>query len=755
MLRIGLLFFFSGFPALLYQLVWQRALFRIFGVNIEAVTIVVTAFMVGLGLGSLLGGLLSKRIGQKLLLFFAIIEAATALFGIASLAIFEAVGGQLIGASLLVTGSATLLLVLVPTLLMGATLPLMSEHITRRTKNTGYSVGYLYYVNTLGAAIACFAGMGIIFPFSGMQSAVYIAVLVNIAVAIAALRMHFLDAATVDEEGAQNDSDSTSNMATSTASPGLSTPVMLALGGLAGFIALSYEIYLFRIASFISGNMAPTFAIVLGAFLLGVASGSREISEISRKSGSGARKAIMNSLVLATLIGAILVPGLAQFAALHNSLLLGGMIAAVFLIARSWGMLLPYLAHLGIRATAGAGKAVSHLYMANIVGSALGSISTGFILMHALPLVSVGKVLALFGLAAIAVFYLSFYSRTNAASAEASPAAQPASGVRLSVSYAVIPGFALIAVALAMPVNTNAVFGKLMFREKHAELPAVVKSLESRSGIITLDAAGEVRGHGAYDGKFNTNLFPDTNVARRPYAVSLLHKSPRRMLMIGLSTGSWAKILANNPAVEKLTIIEINSDYLRLIADQPEVRSILKNPKVKIIVDDGRRWLRANPDKKFDFIVQNTTWHYRANITNLLSTEYMKIVANHLEKGGVYFFNTTFSDRVQRTACTAFSHGLRFHNHMAVSREQLDVNFRRWEKSLLAYKIDGLHVVDRNRPVHAAGFKKLMNIEKEWNSTLGGPDIERCSAIKVRTKGSTLVTDDNMGTEWRYSFGLK
>src|SRR6266481_8651939 len=83
------LFFCSGFPALIYQLVWQRALFRIFGVNIESVTIVVTAFMLGLGLGSLAGGWLSKRRDIPLLPLLAAIELLTAAFGIFSLGIFD------------------------------------------------------------------------------------------------------------------------------------------------------------------------------------------------------------------------------------------------------------------------------------------------------------------------------------------------------------------------------------------------------------------------------------------------------------------------------------------------------------------------------------------------------------------------------------------------------------------------------------------------------------------------------------------
>src|SRR5271166_513912 len=86
------LFFFSGFPALIYQLTWQRALFRIFGVNIESVTIVVTAFMLGLGIGSLAGGWLSKRPGIRLLPLLAVIELMTGAFGLVSLATFERVG---------------------------------------------------------------------------------------------------------------------------------------------------------------------------------------------------------------------------------------------------------------------------------------------------------------------------------------------------------------------------------------------------------------------------------------------------------------------------------------------------------------------------------------------------------------------------------------------------------------------------------------------------------------------------------------
>jgi len=146
-----LLFFLSGFPALLYQIVWQRALFTLYGVNIESVTMIVTVFMLGLGLGSLAGGWLSARKGIRLLLAFGLIELLVGAFGAGSLAIFHSIGSITAGASTTATGCIAFVLLLVPTLLMGSTLPLLVEHFVRRTGNVGESVGLLYSVNTLGS----------------------------------------------------------------------------------------------------------------------------------------------------------------------------------------------------------------------------------------------------------------------------------------------------------------------------------------------------------------------------------------------------------------------------------------------------------------------------------------------------------------------------------------------------------------------------------------------------------------------------
>lgn len=150
-------FLLSGAAALIYQVVWQRSLFALYGVNVEAVTIVVSAFMLGLGLGSFLGGLLSKRPGAPLPAWFACIELGIGAFGLISLKLFHLVGQATAGAQGFSTFALSFALVLVPTLLMGSTLPMLVAYSVRASHNVGRSVGMLYFINTLGSAIASIA----------------------------------------------------------------------------------------------------------------------------------------------------------------------------------------------------------------------------------------------------------------------------------------------------------------------------------------------------------------------------------------------------------------------------------------------------------------------------------------------------------------------------------------------------------------------------------------------------------------------
>jgi predicted membrane-bound spermidine synthase len=188
-----LVFMASGFAALLYQVVWQRSLFAIYGINIESVTVVVTAFMLGLGFGSLAGGAVSKNPSRPALLLFSLVEISIGAFGLVSLPLFHGVGSLTLGLSPVATAAVTLLLVLFPTMMMGATLPLLVAYSVRKSGNVGRSVGQLYFVNTLGSAFASFASVMLIMGPLGEVATVRAAAMVNFTVGVGALVLHLRD----------------------------------------------------------------------------------------------------------------------------------------------------------------------------------------------------------------------------------------------------------------------------------------------------------------------------------------------------------------------------------------------------------------------------------------------------------------------------------------------------------------------------------------------------------------------------------
>jgi spermidine synthase len=186
---VALVFFASGFAALVYQVVWQRALFAIFGINTEAVTVVVTAFLLGLGVGSIVGGIFS-RVFRHPLLLFALSEFGIAGFGLVSLDLFERVGTSASDLSPVAAGLTTFLLLLAPTLLMGMTLPLLVVYLVRQSRNVGRSMGLLYFVNTAGSGIASLASVSLLLPRLGEHGSVRVAALTNLLVGAVVLVQH-------------------------------------------------------------------------------------------------------------------------------------------------------------------------------------------------------------------------------------------------------------------------------------------------------------------------------------------------------------------------------------------------------------------------------------------------------------------------------------------------------------------------------------------------------------------------------------
>jgi predicted membrane-bound spermidine synthase len=509
---------------------------------------------------------------------------------------------------------------------------------------------------------------------------------------------------------------------------------VLAAAAFSGFLGLSYEILWVRVFSFATGGTAASFGVVLGAFLLGLAAGSFAswgTCRLRPATGDARHLRIPAALLLLGSVQAFLViPALAWIVRTSS---FSHALPLISVAAASQGAVLPLLSQFGIRPDADAGARLSYLYVANILGSVSGSLLTGFVLLDRLSLTQVSRLMALLGIGlATALFAVS---RPRA---------------RAFAAWGAIAGISACSVVASTPSLYSSLYEKLQFKHDYDPGWTFADVIETRSSVITVERNGTVSGGGVYDGAINVDLLHDPNLVVRAYALAALHPDPRRVLMIGLSSGSWAQVIAHHPSLERLVVVEINPGYLKLIPRHPAVASLLVNPKVEIVIDDGRRWLRANPNETFDAIVQNTSWHWRAHMTELLSMEYLELVKHHLKPGGVFYYNTTWSLAAQKTGCTSFPFGLRFVNCLAVSESPLRFERERWRSLLATYAIDGRPIFDMTNANHRARLEEVVRMGEPGPVEKGGRTLffEPCSSVLKWTVNEDVITDDNMEPEW-------
>ena len=181
--NLAAIFFISGFSALVYQVSWQRLLFTGFGVDLTSITLIISVFMMGLGIGAFFGGRIADKFPQKIILLFCLVELFIGIFGLVSYYLILGLQFILIQASLPVLSVFTFLLLLLPTFLMGLTLPLLTGYFNQFIDNIGQSIGTLYFYNTLGAAMGALATGFILFNYLTLSQTIQLAAVFNIAIA--------------------------------------------------------------------------------------------------------------------------------------------------------------------------------------------------------------------------------------------------------------------------------------------------------------------------------------------------------------------------------------------------------------------------------------------------------------------------------------------------------------------------------------------------------------------------------------------
>ena len=245
-----------------------------------------------------------------------------------------------------------------------------------------------------------------------------------------------------------------------------------------------------------------------------------------------------------------------------------------------------------------------------------------------------------------------------------------------------------------------------------------------------------IYGGGVFDGTLNVDPVNDSNNIRRAYLIAGLHPNPEAVFELGMSGGAWTAVLASYNKIKSIDVVEINPGYRAVALSNPDTRAGIAHPKVKIHFDDGRRWLNAHPEAKFDLVMMNTTFHWRAGATNVLSTDFLELVRARLRPGGVVYYNTTDSQDVAFTASAVFKYVVRYLNFIAASDSPFGVSHAVRMANLMQFERNGLPIF--SAPETAGRLAELGEVRLRDLA----PEYRRRTDLK-------LVTDDNLAVEFK------
>ena len=653
----GLLFVLSGAAGLVYELVWVRQLYEVFGSTIHSVTTVVAAYMGGLGLGAWLLGRRADRHGRPALLY-GLLELAIGVFGLASAAVMHGIGAVYLDVARglapgLWTGTAikfvfAFVVLLVPTFLMGGTLPVLTRAFAgARADALRGELALFYGLNTIGGVAGCLLAGYVLIEFAGLRATLLGTAALNLLLGAAALAL-----ARAPERATPIPEAAPPPDAVVPADAGASTRrFATALIAATAFASLLYEIAWTRTLILVFGSSTYAFTTILACFLLGIGLGSLVAVGRGREPGELLWRAAAVQGVIAVL-AALLFPffrtlpvyvvatlqipflGVGELLALH------GLAVALVVVPPAVGMgySFPLLAELAAERSGATGREVGRAYLANTLGSIAGSVVTGFVLVH---LIGSERTLILGVLvnvaAAATLAWWSYRARAG-------------TGMPLPVER--LP-LALGVLALVVAFATPAWSGRLLDRA-----PAVY----GRTRLSRDDLGRYLRGYGSeqlsFDEGWNSavSVWRDGNqtwlkvngkvdassVADMDTQVSLAllpmlgSPRPRRVFVVGFGSGATTKTIADVPGVARVDVAEIERAVLRASADFRDVnRDVLADPRVHVIEDDARSALML-ADSVYDVIVSEPSNPWIAGVASLFTRDYFRVVERRLGPDGIF-----------------------------------------------------------------------------------------------------------------------
>jgi spermidine synthase len=514
------------------------------------------------------------------------------------------------------------------------------------------------------------------------------------------------------------------------------------LSFLVGYISLSQEILWVRIFGFANHSLPQAFGVVVVCYLVGIALGA----EWGKRFCDGGRN-------LWQVSGCVMLVSLAIDAACFYSLVLPafldpqvGLFAVpllIVLVAGGKAVLFPIAHHLGTIAESGkVGRSMSMVYLCNILGSTMGPLVTGLFLLSFLT--TQQCIFLLLGLSGLTSFFCFSRATAEIPGPRNVPPAPPSGSPRRSRIWPCVALVLSAAAFLCIVAAKDILYYKL--GDKRSE-PGPTKVIETRNGVVSLygsvsGAPGSddaVLGGNVYDGRTNLDLQRNTNLIDREVILAAVQSHPTRVLMIGLSIGTWLTLIDTFPGIESIDVVEINEGYLKAIPYYPEQERTLHDPRVHVFIDDGHRWLTAHPSARYDLIVMNTTYYWRNFTSNLLSREFLTEVSRHMNKGAVLTYNSTEAPDVLKTASVVFNFARRRKSFILASDHDFTFDLRSKESFDRVFSLK-------------LGDRRLFpeSTENLLHAYVDEPLVTPQEEEKRAGRPLEVITQDNMLTEFKY-----
>jgi len=668
------LFLISGAAGLIYQIVWERLLELYFGVTMVAVTLIVGAFMAGLGLGSLVGGRLARKV-RNTLLVYGLLELGIAAFGLFSLPLIFLIGQYTAGSSYLLVFLTSFAILLIPTTLMGMTLPLLTQSFVHRVETSGAVIGILYGINTMGAAFGTvLAGYVLIGKF-GFEGTTDIAVLMNAIVGLFAVAL-----ARWKERDAEP-----SEPAAKTVAPvfqwGYKT--ILASSFLVGFIGLGFEMLWIRILHIVNKNTAYSFPSILFIFLLGLAMGGYIFGRKADTSKNpillfckielaGAAIAVLTlvafwwsleisppevqaffetqkpALPFVKVGRELLFAKRLLFANLLDYFL--PIIILVFPASLVLGGGLPVLDRIAINNPSLAGSRVGDIHLANIIGSVAGTLVISFILLPSLGSEWTLRLLSLLTVSFSVFYILNRLGKGN-----------------LKLDLQQLTGFGTVLLLGILLTPGKGGFYTRLYETGMRQEAVISESGDSVLALTYKPGTEQQTGLFWIGGEVNS-FFPPEGIYETRALACAGASEPKRVLVIGFGGGYTTLFFNAIPSVDEIVVVELLGDIAPFLGENLEsARVTFADPRVDYIVDDGRRYLNAFPDEKFDLIAIDPLREHFAGHNNLYSQEAMQLYFDHLEPGGVLCAWMLEDHIVPHTLVRVFPYADQFNNELMIA----------------------------------------------------------------------------------------